>query len=793
MGGANAPPFFLRQWIMKNVTNELDKTTFLPDQLNVLIKKRLIEVFSVIIFFISTAFVTSILSYHPNDASLNTSSSEPIQNIMGSPGSIVSDLAIQNLGFAALLIFITTACCGILLFRKIKIDLFWIRFVTLIFSILIAASALAGLGTMSFMDTVNGSGGIIGNILLNSLLEINNMMGLAAYEEKIYIALFALFFPIYLFSLGFSFEQWKIFILSCKNTFTWLVKSLYLLIRKTLHYSKHLIFAIFGLEEKKGHDRERNEPFFQSNPNQGGVIQDREINHLLTPGKRAIASKQRAFVLDSKEYQFPPFDLLKSTEKSSRNSQLDLQAVENNKKLLSDALNQFEITGQMGVAHPGPIVTLYEFQPDPGIRLSRIIALSDDVARSMSKSTARITPMTGSQFVGIELPNENKEVVQLRELLESKFFETTQARLPLVLGKDISGKPVIADLGSMPHLLIAGTTGSGKSVAINTMILSLIYKYHPSELKFLMIDPKWVELSVYDGIPNLAAPVVTDTKKAVYALQKIVQEMEKRYRDMSIVGAKNIHTYNEKVAEAAKNGKELFKTVQIGFDSETGKPNEKDEYLEDLSPKPMIVVVVDEMADLMTVAKREVETAVQRLSQMARAAGIHLIMATQRPSVDVITGTIKANFPSRISFQVSSKIDSRTIIGEQGAEQLLGQGDMLCQRTGGKITRIHGPLVSQDEVESVVSHLKQYGGGEYLYDDFDEALEKDSTEEQQSDGDDLYNQAVNIVRENNKATTSFIQRKLRIGYNRAADLIEKMEADGVIGPADHVGKRNVLI
>jgi len=779
---------------MKNLTNEFSKTTFFPDKLTTLIKKRLIEVFSAILFFVATACIASILSYHPNDASLNTSSSEPVQNIVGLPGSIFSDLAIQNLGFSSLLIFIAIACWSSLLFRKIKIDLFWVRCVTLIFSIIIVTPALASLGLSNFMNTVNGSGGFVGNILLSSLFEINNTMGLTGYEEKLYIILFALFLPIYFFSLGFTFEQWKIFTLSCKNVFVWIIKNSYLLVRTALQYLGHLIFVIFGLDEKRGGGQQKNEPFFQIDPNLKNIVsQDQKINHLLTPGKRAVASKQRSFILDSKEYRFPPFDLLHSVRMNNKNSQIDIQAIENNKKLLSDALSQFEITGQMGVARAGPIVTLYEFQPDPGIKLSRIMALSDDVARSMSKPTARITPITGSRFVGIELPNENKEIVQLRELLESKFFESTKSKLPLVLGKDISGTPIIADLSSMPHLLIAGTTGSGKSVAINTMILSLIYKYHPSELKFLMIDPKWVELSVYDGIPNLAAPVVTDTKKAVYALQKIVQEMEKRYRDMSIVGAKNIHTYNERVIEAAKNGEELFRRIQVGYDPETRQPNEQEEYLKDLSPKPLIVVVVDEMADLMTVARREVETAVQRLSQMARAAGIHLIMATQRPSVDVITGTIKANFPSRISFQVSSKIDSRTIIGEAGAEQLLGNGDMLCQQTGGKITRIHGPLVSQDEVESVVAHLKQYGGGEYLYDDFDETLENNVTEEQQPDSDDLYQHAISIVRENNKATTSFIQRKLRIGYNRAADLIEKMEADGVIGPADHVGKRNVLI
>ena len=594
---------------MKNLTNELDKATFFPSKFTFIIKQRLVEIYSIILFFVSAACIASILSYHPDDASLNTSNSAPVQNILGLPGSTVSDLAIQNLGLASLLIFIAISCWSALLFKKIKIRLFWIRLVALVFSTLIAAAGLANLELTNFTYMIDGSGGIIGNISISSLLELNSTAGFPGHEKELYIALFILFLPIYFFSLGFTFEQWKIFIRFCKNSVFWLVRGCYLIIKTTLQYLKYLLFLVFGLEGKNAGDKQKSEPFFQihSNPKEN-IDEEQKINRLLTPGKRAIASKQRSLLLDNKEYQFPPFDLLQSAETNKKSSLVETEAIENNKKLLSDALAQFSITGEMGAARVGPIVTRYEFKPDPGIRMQRIFALSDDVARSMSKPTARITSITGSRFIGIELPNENKETVQLRELLESKFFENTNSKLPLVLGKDISGTPIIADLSSMPHLLIAGTTGSGKSVAINTMILSLIYKYHPSELKFLMIDPKWVELSVYDSIPNLIAPVVTEPKKAVNALQKIVQEMEKRYRDMSIVGAKNIHSYNERVTEAAKNGEELFKRVQVGFDQETGKPNEIDEYLEDLSPKPLIVVVIDEMADLMTVAKREVET-----------------------------------------------------------------------------------------------------------------------------------------------------------------------------------------
>jgi S-DNA-T family DNA segregation ATPase FtsK/SpoIIIE len=469
-------------------------------------------------------------------------------------------------------------------------------------------------------------------------------------------------------------------------------------------------------------------------------------------------------------------------------------------KMLESVLDDFGIKGEIIHVRPGPVVTLYELQPAPGIKSSRVVGLADDIARSMSAISVRVAVVPGRNVIGIELPNARREMVYLRELLASKDFEDVKGHLPLCLGKTIGGEPVITDLAKMPHLLIAGTTGSGKSVAINTMILSLLYRLSPDQCKLIMIDPKMLELSVYDGIPHLLSPVVTDPKKAVVALKWTVREMEERYRKMSKLGVRNIDGFNARVEQAIDRNETLTRTVQIGFDKESGEAvYEKEEMT--LEPMPYIVVIVDEMADLMLVAGKDIEGAVQRLAQMARAAGIHIIMATQRPSVDVITGTIKANFPTRVSFQVTSKIDSRTILGEQGAEQLLGQGDMLYMAGGGRISRVHGPFVSDEEVLAVVKHLKKQGTPAYL-----EAVTAEDEEAFSADGSvfdkgafgaaeggDLYAQAVAIVLRDKKASTSYIQRRLQIGYNRAATLMERMEQEGVVSPANHAGKRDILI
>ena len=496
----------------------------------------------------------------------------------------------------------------------------------------------------------------------------------------------------------------------------------------------------------------------------------------------------------SHDYQLPPMDLLSMPVVDQKASQSN-DYLEDSAQQLSGVLDDYGVRGDITKVCPGPVVTLYELTPAPGVKSSRVTGLSDDIARSMCALSARVSTIPGQNAMGIELPNKVRQTVFLRELLSERRFENTSSKLALALGKDIGGRSVITDLARMPHLLVAGTTGSGKSVAINTMILSLLYRLPPEKCRFLMIDPKMLELSIYNDIPHLLAPVVTDPKKAIVALKWAVREMEDRYRSMSRVGVRNIEGYNARLAEAQKRGEELTRQVHTGFDLETGKPIYETQPL-DMTELPYIVVIVDEMADLMMVAGKEIEAAVQRLAQMARAAGIHLIMATQRPSVDVITGTIKANFPTRISFQVTSKFDSRTILGEQGAEQLLGRGDMLYMEAGGKTQRVHGPFVSDEDVERVVSALKEQGVPDYL-----EAVTDESADtplgsfggEEASEGDALYHQAVAIVQREGKASTSFVQRHLQIGYNRAARVIEQMEAEGIISAANHVGKREVLI
>ncbi len=513
-------------------------------------------------------------------------------------------------------------------------------------------------------------------------------------------------------------------------------------------------------------------------------------------GQRVEREAQRSFVDEDGDFALPPIHFLAEPKNVARDASLSADALEQNARMLEGVLEDFGVKGEIIHVRPGPVVTLYELEPAPGIKSSRVIGLADDIARSMSAIAARVAVVPGRNAIGIELPNQRREMVYLREMIGSRDFETTKTKLAMALGKTIGGEPVIADLAKMPHLLVAGTTGSGKSVAINTMILSLLYRLTPEQCRLIMIDPKMLELSVYDGIPHLLSPVVTDPKKAVVALKWTVREMEERYKKMSKIGVRNIDGFNSRVEQALAKGEAITRTVQTGFDRQTGEAiYETEEF--DLSPMPYIVVIIDEMADLMMVAGKDIEGAVQRLAQMARAAGIHVIMATQRPSVDVITGTIKANFPTRISFQVTSKIDSRTILGEQGAEQLLGQGDMLYMAGGGRIQRVHGPFVSDTEVEEVVAYLKTQGTPQYL-----DAITEDDEEDGEggpagtsnlADSEDPYDHAVAIVLRDGKASTSYVQRRLGIGYNRAASLIERMEQEGIIGPANHAGKREILV
>lgn len=521
----------------------------------------------------------------------------------------------------------------------------------------------------------------------------------------------------------------------------------------------------------------------------------------LKPGKRETREAQVS-IFDSEEFQFPPLSLLAEPKRSATPT-VSTDALEQNARLLEGVLDDFGVRGEIINVRPGPVVTLYELEPAPGTKSSRVIGLAEDIARSMSAVAARVAVVAGRNAIGIELPNAKRETVLLRELLACEDFEKSKLKLAICLGKTIGGEPVIVDLARMPHLLVAGTTGSGKSVAINTMICSLLYRLKPEECRLIMIDPKMLELSIYDGIPHLLTPVVTDPKKAVVALKWAVREMEDRYRKMSKVGVRNIDGFNARILEAREKGEILTRTIQTGYDRETGEAIYEEEMME-LEKLPYIVVIVDEMADLMLVAGKEIEGAVQRLAQMARAAGIHIIMATQRPSVDVITGTIKANFPTRISFQVTSKIDSRTILGEMGAEQLLGQGDMLYMAGGGRISRVHGPFVADGEVEKIVAHLKTQGRPDYV-----DAVTADSDGEgadgESDDGAvfdkgnfgeepaDLYDQAIQVVLRDKKASTSYVQRRLQIGYNRAASIIERMEREGIVGPANHAGKREILL
>ncbi|MDX8350258.1 DNA translocase FtsK 4TM domain-containing protein [Cognatiyoonia sp. IB215446] len=519
------------------------------------------------------------------------------------------------------------------------------------------------------------------------------------------------------------------------------------------------------------------------------------------PSRQAKAEAQPALKFDDRyaDYEHPPLGLLMNPVKVQRHHLSD-EALEENARMLESVLDDYGVKGEIVSVRPGPVVTMYELEPAPGLKASRVIGLADDIARSMSALSARVSTVPGRSVIGIELPNENREKVVLREILSHRDFGDGNHKLPLALGKNIGGEPIVANLAKMPHLLIAGTTGSGKSVAINTMILSLLYKLTPDECRMIMIDPKMLELSVYDGIPHLLSPVVTDPKKAVVALKWVVGEMEERYRKMSKMGVRNIDGYNGRVKDALAKGELFSRTVQTGFDDETGDPIFE---TEEFAPEamPYIVVIVDEMADLMMVAGKEIEACIQRLAQMARASGIHLIMATQRPSVDVITGTIKANFPTRISFQVTSKIDSRTILGEMGAEQLLGMGDMLYMAGGSKITRVHGPFVSDEEVEEIVNHLKAFGPPDYMSGVVDGPDEEKSSDIDMvlglggnTDGEDaLYDQAVAIVIKDRKCSTSYIQRKLAIGYNKAARLVEQMEDQGVVSAANHVGKREILV
>ena len=752
--------------------------------------------------------LASLLTFDPHDPSLDTAVNAAVHNFLGPQGAVLADLLRQGFGCAAFALPLVLVGWSLRLLLDRPLAALWLKLALLPAALLLAALAL------SVLDR----GGDIawGGALGWELQRLITAAGFSRFALPMAMAASAGFGLVLLLILGLSWRDWRelgygagrsagrLAVWSGRGTLVAAGFSGRLLRRwwqspaaqpappEALATASVMPFT--ARREPRGGSEAAAAAAPAADPERRGLI--RLVLPQPTsfgPGRRAEAERQPRLDLVPDEPVLPPLDLLERPA-VARTAAVDEEALEKNARMLETVLEDYSVRGQIVQVRPGPVVTMYELEPAPGIKASRVIGLADDIARSMSAISVRVAVVPGRSVIGIELPNRRAEMVYLRELLDSPVYEKHTGRLALILGKDISGEPVLADLARMPHLLIAGTTGSGKSVGINTMILSILYRMPPDRCKFIMVDPKMLELSVYDGIPHLLAPVVTDPRKAVLALKWVVREMETRYRKMSKLGVRNIEGFNARVAEAAAKGESLVRPVQTGFDEETGQPIFEPQPF-DASELPLIIVVVDEMADLMLVAGKEIEAAIQRLAQMARAAGIHIIMATQRPSVDVITGTIKANFPTRISFQVTSKIDSRTILGEGGAEQLLGRGDMLYMAGGGRITRVHGPFVSDEEVERVVSFLKARGEPEYIDDitEDDEApFDPLGIEDDGVAGDALYRQAVAVVCRERRASTSFVQRHLQIGYNRAARIIERMEAEGIVSAANHVGKREVL-
>ncbi len=823
-----------------------------PETVMDFMRRRLQEMLGLGLILLCLAGLVIIATWHQSDPSLNNATRSVAQNWLGVVGAYLSDLLLQTLGLGAAAFFAPPATWGYSFLKHQEPDGFLWRVSGWFMGTFFMSAFLATLPVPSFWPLASGLGGVIGQAIVNAGLMLTNLFASNGIGHLIIAAVSALF-SIGLIVFSCSLEDANSGEKTGKSASarTAAARREPRSARAQAEAKKAGTLvatrpgvdnpppAKVGLGAKLGSllaRKEEEAPLVRVEPQVAGrasVVRapvaasgedefeddypsedaddfpdeiaaetsaraprvDRPAPRT-KPSARAEREKQPALPFDEpRSYELPPLSLLAKPRVLPAGTQLPDEALEQNARILETVLDDFGIRGEIIHVRPGPVVTLYELSPAPGIKSSRVIALADDIARSMSAVSARVAVVPGRNVIGIELPNQKREMVYLRELLESADFEHSSSKLPLALGKNIGGEAVISDLSRMPHLLIAGTTGSGKSVGINTMILSLLYRLPPDKCKLIMVDPKMLELSVYDGIPHLLTPVVTDPKKAVVALKWVVKEMENRYRSMSKVGVRNIEGFNQRVTEAAGKGETISRTVQTGFDPESGKAIYETERME-LEPMPFIVVIVDEMADLMMVAGKEIEGAIQRIAQMARAAGIHVITATQRPSVDVITGTIKANFPTRISFQVTSKIDSRTILGEQGAEQLLGQGDMLFMAGGGRIRRVHGPFVSDDEVEKVVSFLKRQGTPEYLEaitDEPDDGGSETMSFGGNGEGDELYDKAVAIVARDKKATTSYIQRRLQIGYNRAAGLIEMMEEQGVISAPNAQGRREVLI
>ncbi|MDB5584529.1 MAG: cell division protein FtsK [Bradyrhizobium sp.] len=793
----------------------------LPASIREALARRLRELTGLALISLSGVATAALMTWSVQDPSLSHATSRPIRNILGYPGAIGADLLMQIIGLGAIMLILPVAVWGWRMLTHRTFDREALRIACWILCTVVSAGFASCWAHGGAWPLPTGLGGVVGDALVRAPAVVFGPVGLV-YRLVLGTILFAGVVATFLFasgmgsrpheaeltpiedddapfveeddrgsvSLGWVFHA----VMSAKARLAWLFSTAY---RSLVASSPQPRTASFERQEPNLGGRAA--PSLAPQAEEEDFI-DEEEDEEEVPAARAPRKKAATRTPQrkaSEKFELPSVSVLTAPKASDRQP-LSKAELEANSRALESVLGDFGVRGEIVKAHPGPVVTLYELEPAPGIKSSRVIGLADDIARSMSALSARVAVVPGRNAIGIELPNAHREKVYLRELLTAK--DESVAKLPLCLGKNIGGESIIIDLARTPHMLIAGTTGSGKSVAINTMILSLVYRLRPDQCRLIMVDPKMLELSVYDGIPHLLTPVVTDPKKAVVALKWAVREMEERYKKMSKLGVRNIDGYNQRLLEAKTKGEELSRTVHTGFDKETGKAIYEEEKL-DLDPLPYIVIIVDEMADLMMVAGKDIEGAVQRLAQMARAAGLHVILATQRPSVDVITGTIKANFPTRISFQVTSKIDSRTILGEMGAEQLLGQGDMLYMAGGGRISRVHGPFVSDEEVEKVVRHLKTQGEPEYL-----EAVTAEEPEEGEDGavfdstgmgadggGGDLFQQAVAIVKRDRKASTSYIQRRLQIGYNRAASLIERMENEGIVGQPNHAGKREILI
>ncbi len=799
--------------------------SFWSEDVRSALRRRAREAGGVALITLSVMMAVALATWSVQDPSFSHATDAPVRNLLGAPGAIGADLVMQLFGLASIVLLLPVAVWGwrIAIHRSFDRELLRLGFWVL--ATVLATGFVSCLPKSPSWPLPTGLGGVIGDALLRVLsFGFGSVSGVMALIVSVVLGAAALVSIV--IAAGFGFRDQSTPTLDER----WARKAAGPIDDEeeraaiSLGWLTHIFFSLKArlarlvlrraparkparrAPSPRVTERDRFEPQFERVTPQAEAEPDADeadepsgiAIQRSDRAERAKAPPKRATRRSANGYQLPSVMLL-TMAKASEKFAPTQESIQETAVALESVLQDFGVRGEIINARPGPVVTLYELEPAPGIKSSRVIGLADDIARSMSALSARVAVVSGRNAIGIELPNDKREKVYLRELLDTDDYSNA-AKLPLCLGKTIGGESVIVDLARMPHLLIAGTTGSGKSVAINTMILSLVYRLRPDQCRLIMVDPKMLELSVYDGIPHLLTPVVTDPRKAVVALKWAVREMEERYKKMSKLGVRNIDGYNTRLAEAKAKGEMLSRTVHTGYDKETGEAIYEKEELE-LETLPYIVVIVDEMADLMMVAGKDIEGAVQRLAQMARAAGLHVILATQRPSVDVITGTIKANFPTRISFQVTSKIDSRTILGEQGAEQLLGQGDMLYMAGGGRISRVHGPFVSDEEVEQVVRHLKSQGTPQYL-----EAVTAADNEDEDGnpifdatsmgatgDATDLYQQAVQIVERDKKASTSYIQRRLQIGYNRAASIMERMEQEGIVGQANHAGKREILV